>query len=42
MHHSDKILLCKRALVETVCHELKNICQIEHARYWSQESFMVT
>ena len=36
MHMSDKILLRKRALVETVCNELKNICQNEHTRHRSQ------
>ena len=41
MHMSDKILLRKRALVETVCDELKNICQIEHTRHRSQEGFIV-
>ena len=38
---SDKILLRKRALIETVCDELKNICQIEHTRHRSQEGFIV-
>ena len=41
MHISDKILLRKRALVETICDELKNICQIEHTRHRSQEGFIV-
>jgi hypothetical protein len=41
MHLSDKILLRKRALVETVCDELKNICQIEHTRHRSQEGFII-
>ena len=41
MHLSDKIILRKRALVETVCDELKNICQIEHTRHRSQEGFIV-
>ena len=41
MHISDKILLRKRALVETVFDELKNICQIEHTRHRSQEGFIV-
>ncbi len=38
---SDKILLRKRALIESVCDELKNICQIEHTRHRSQEGFIV-
>ena len=37
----DKILLRKRALIETVFDELKNICQIEHTRHRSQEGFIV-
>ncbi len=41
MHLSDKILMRKRALVETVIDELKNICQIEYTRYRSQEGFLV-
>ena len=38
---SDKIMLRKRALIETVFDELKNICQIEHTRHRSQEGFIV-
>lgn len=38
---SDKVLLRKRALVETVNDELKNICQIEHTRHRSLKNFMV-
>lgn len=41
MHMSDKILLRKRAIIETVVDELKNICQIEHTRHRSQEGFIV-
>ena len=37
----DKILLGKRALIESVCDELKNICQIEHTRHRSQEGFLI-
>ena len=33
MTMSDKILLRKRAVIETVNDELKNICQIEHSRH---------
>ncbi|EQA60782.1 transposase DDE domain protein [Leptospira alexanderi serovar Manhao 3 str. L 60] len=29
---ADKILLRKRAIVEAVNDELKNICQIQHTR----------
>ena len=35
----DKIALRKRALIETVNDELKNICQIEHTRQRSFENF---
>lgn len=35
----DKIALRKRALIETVNDELKNICQIEHTRHRSFENF---
>lgn len=38
---SGKILLCKRAIIETVDDELKNICQIEHTRHRSPEGFIV-
>lgn len=38
---SDKILLRKRAIIETVDDELKNICQIEHTRHRSPEGFIV-
>ena len=38
---SDKTLLCKRAIIETVDDELKNICQIEHTRHRSPEGFIV-
>ena len=48
MHISDKILLRKRAIIETVIDELKNnspdgsqVCQIEHTRHRSQEGFIV-
>ena len=37
-----KILLRKRALVETVNDELKNICQIEHTRHRSLENFLTS
>ena len=35
MSIADKILLRKRALIETVNDELKNIAQIEHSRHRS-------
>ena len=37
----DKILLRKRAIIETVNDELKNICQIEHSRHRSFSNFLV-
>ena len=33
MSIADKILLKKRALIETVNDELKNIAQVEHSRH---------
>lgn len=41
MSVSDKILLRKRSLIETVNDELKNICQIEHSRHRSPANFLV-
>ena len=38
---SDKLLLRKRALIETVINQLKNIAQIEHTRHRSLGNFMV-
>ncbi len=35
MSMADKILLRKRALIETINDELKNIAQIEHSRHCS-------
>jgi hypothetical protein len=40
MEMSDKILLRKRAVIETVNDELKNICQIEHSRHRSFANFI--
>jgi len=37
----DKILLRKRAVIETVNDQLKNISQIEHTRHRSVSSFLV-
>ena len=36
----DKIALRKRALIETVNDELKNMCQIEHTRHRSFDNFI--
>lgn len=40
MTMSDKILLRKRSVIETVNDELKNICQIEHSRHRSFANFI--
>ena len=40
MNLYDKILLRKRAVIETVNDELKNICQIEHTRHRSVDNFV--
>lgn len=37
----DKILLRKRAIIETINDHLKNTCQIEHSRHRSVINFMV-
>lgn len=37
---ADKILLRKRALIETVNDELKNIAQIEHSRHRASNNFI--
>ena len=39
MNLYDKILLIKRAVIETVNDELKNVCQIEHTRHRSFDNF---
>jgi len=38
---ADKLLLRKRALIETIHDQLKNICQIEHSRHRSPLNFLV-
>ncbi len=37
----DKIMLRKRAIIETVNDQLKNICQLEHSRHRSPINFIV-
>ena len=37
----DRIILRKRALIESVNDKLKNICQIEHTRQKSFDSFII-
>lgn len=41
MRLTDKILLRKRAIVETVNDQLKNISQIEHTRHRSAGNFLI-
>ena len=41
MEWSDKQLLRKRAVIESVIGQLKHICQIEHSRHRSPTNFMV-
>jgi hypothetical protein len=40
MRMSDKLLLRKRAIIETIIDQLKNISQIEHTRHRSPVNFM--
>jgi len=37
----DQLMLRKRALIETINDQLKNICQIEHSRHRSPANFLV-
>jgi len=41
LHLSDRLVLRKRALIETIVDQLKNICQIEHSRHRSPSNFVV-
>ena len=41
MSVSDKVLLRKRAVIESVNDELKNIAQLEHSRHRSFNNFVV-
>lgn len=41
MNISDKLLNRKKAVIETVNDELKNIAQVEHTRHKSFENFVV-
>jgi Transposase DDE domain len=41
LHLSDRLLLRKRALIETIVDQLKNISQIEHSRHRSPFNFLV-
>ncbi len=41
MSVSDKLLLRKRAIIEIVNDELKNIAQVEHSRHRCFDNFIV-
>lgn len=41
IHLSDKLLLRKRAIIESIIDQLKNISQIEHSRHRSPTNFVV-
>lgn len=41
MELKDKILLRKRAIIETINDELKNLCQVEHTRHRSVNNFII-
>jgi Transposase DDE domain len=41
MPFADKLLLRKRALIETIIDQLKNVSQIEHSRHRSPINFLV-
>jgi hypothetical protein len=41
MHLSDKLLVRKRAIIECIIDQLKNISQIEHSRHRSPTNFVV-
>jgi hypothetical protein len=42
LHHDDVLLLRKRAIMETINDQLKNISQIEHSRHRSPLNFVVS
>jgi hypothetical protein len=41
MLYSDRLLLRRRAILETINDQLKNISQIEHSRHRSPLNFLV-
>lgn len=41
LSQSDKILLRKRAIIESVNDELKNMCKIQHTRHRSINNFLI-
>ena len=38
---TDKLLLRKRAIIESINDQLKNISHIEHSRHRSKKGFMI-
>ena len=38
---ADKLILRKRAIIETIIDQLKNISQVEHSRHRSPVNFLV-
>ena len=41
LHFTDRLLLRKRAVIESVNDFLKNVCQMEHSRHRSGRNFVV-
>ena len=41
LSQSDRILLRKRAIIESVNDELTNICKIQHTRHRSLANFLI-
>lgn len=41
MELKDKLLLRKRAIIETINDELKYLCQLEHTRHRSVNNFIM-
>lgn len=40
MRYMDRLLLRKRAIIETIIDQLKNVCQIEHTRHRASSGFL--
>lgn len=40
MRYMDRLLLRKRAIIETIIDQLKNVCQIEHTRHRACSGFL--
>ena len=41
MDYNDRLMLCKRTVIESVNDFLKNICNVEHSRHRSVTNFLV-